>query len=50
MQRDNETQIRNLTKKAEDAIKHFKDIAISRIGTKNVAEFSLKGKSDNQKP
>jgi hypothetical protein len=32
MQRENDYKISNLTSQAQGAIKHFKDIALSRVG------------------
>jgi hypothetical protein len=39
MQRENDNKISNLTLQAQGAIKHFKDIALSRVGKENLTEF-----------
>lgn len=38
MEREYQQKIKNISRKAEDAIRHFKNIAISRVGPANVTE------------
>lgn len=38
MEREYQQKIKNISRKAEDAIRHFKNLAISRVGPSNVTE------------
>jgi|TARA_B110000285_G_C14908640_1_gene506789 hypothetical protein len=40
LENENDRKLKNITRKAEDAIRYFKKIAIAQVGKDNVPEYN----------